>query len=120
MLEPSFAITPGKSPAVLRVDGVSRPLGDVAVLPARHRAAYPGTLQWSIELTGEAAHAIAGLIGIAAGHPRAHVAARLLDELRPLLLRAHGARPKFVLCTVDRVDAAQSRLRLAGTCASLM
>lgn len=107
MLEPSPAITPNQSPALLRVDGVSRD-------------AYSGTLEWSIELTGGAARAIARRGGIASGHPSAGVAARLLDELRPLILRMRAARPKFVLCTIDRVDVGQSRLRLAGTCAPLI
>jgi hypothetical protein len=105
---------------LLRVDGVPHALGEIAVLEASRRAAFPGTLRWSIELTGLRTRLITRIVGTGSAIPSAGVAAQLLDALRPLLLRAQGARPRFVICTIDRVRCDSSRARLAGTCAPLI
>jgi hypothetical protein len=106
--------------AALRVDGVGRALGDAAVLSPTRRAAFAGTLPWSLELRGPAAERLAKMPGVVSGRPGAAVAARLLEALRPLLLRAGCGQPRFALCTVDRIEVAPTTLRLAGTCAPLL
>lgn len=105
---------------LLRVDGVPHALGELAVLQANRRAAFPGTLRWTIELTGARARPIARIAGTGSGSPSVGVAAELLEALHPLLLRVQGARPRFVICTIDRVHCDASRARLAGTCAPLI
>ena len=120
MLPASVFIALSDSAPLLRVDGVPHALGELAVLEASRRAAFPGTLRWTIELTGYRAQLIAGISGTGTGSPSAGVATRLLDALRPVLLRVRGARPQFVICTIDLVHCAPGRARLAGTCAPLM
>ena len=108
------------SAPLLRVDGVPRALGELAVLEANRRAAFPGTLRWTLELTGYRAQLIARISGIGSGSPSGRVATQLLDALRPVLLRARSARAQFVICTIDRVQCDVGRARLAGRCAPLM
>jgi len=120
MLRIPVLIPLANSAPLLRIDGVRRALGEVAVLTAKRRDAFPGTLRWTIEFSGGPALLMARISGIGLGSPSGGVAIRLLDALRPLLLRAQGAHPHFVLCTVDRVHLDSGRVHLAGTCAPLM
>ena len=114
-------LSPLADPApLLRIDGVRHALSEVAVLEASRRDAFPGTLRWTIELRGGSALLMARISGIGSGPPSARLATRLLDALRPVLLRAKGTHPHFVLCTVDRVHTDWGRVQLAGTCAPLV
>jgi hypothetical protein len=111
---PAFAVAP-----LLRVDGVPHHLGDAAVL--RQREAFAGTLPWSLEVAGPAAERLLRAApAVTSGRPGAAVAARLLESLRPLLLRAGPGRPRFALLTVERVEVGPSRVRLVGTCAPML
>ena len=120
MLPTPVLIPLSESQALLRVDGVPHAPGELAVLQANRRAAFPGTLRWTIELTGYHAQLMARIAGIGSGSPGIGVGTQLIDALRPLLLRARGARPRFVVCTIDYVYSDAGRARLAGTCAPLM
>ncbi|HKN66698.1 MAG TPA: hypothetical protein VJW73_10495, partial [Gemmatimonadaceae bacterium] len=108
------------SAPLLRVDGVPHALGALAVLAPSRRAAFPGTLRWTIELTEHHARLIARIAGMGAGSPSAALVTQMLDALRPVLLRAREARPRFVICSIDRVQCDAGSARLAGTCAPLM
>src|SRR5918999_816215 len=104
---PAFAVAP-----LLRVDGVPHHLGDAAVL--RQREAFAGTLPWSLEVAGPAAERLLRAApAVTSGRPGAAVAARLLESLRPLLLRAGPGRPL-------RADAADrpERVRASGLTSS--
>jgi hypothetical protein len=105
---------------ILRVDGVTRAIGDAAVMAASHRSAFAGTLPWSLELWGPSARRLGELPGLVSGRPSVLLADRLLDALRSLLLRAGSGRPRFALCTVERVEVGNTRLLLVGSCAPLM
>lgn len=120
MLRPPVLLPLASSAPLLRIDGVRHALSEVAVLEAKRRAAFPGTLRWTIELSGGSALLMARISEIGSGSPSAGVAAGVLDALRPLLLRAQGVPPRFVLCTVERVHAEAGRVHLAGTCAPLV
>ena len=120
MLPTPVLIALSESQVLLRVDGVPHALGELAVVQANRRAAFPGTLRWTIALTGYRARLIARTVGNGSGSPTAGVGAQLLDALRPLLLRAPGARPRFVVCSVDYVYCSAGRAWLAGTCAPWM
>lgn len=91
MLPAPLLIALSDSTPLLRVDGVPHALGELAVLEPNRRAAFPGTLRWTIELTGHRARLIAGITGTGSASPRAGVVRQLLAALRPLLLRARDA-----------------------------
>jgi hypothetical protein len=104
---------------VLQIDGVPRDLGDVAVLP--HPEPFPGGLPWSLQVAGQAAARLrAAVPTLASGWPGPATAARLLDALRLLFLRAGEGRPKFWLTTIDRVEMGPTHVRLVGTCAPIL
>jgi hypothetical protein len=131
--------TPRVIAADLRIDGVQHELADVAVLPQRDVA--PGGLRWSLVIEGEAAARLLGSIGpeIPArsqsleaapvpaprplgqprGRPSSTVAARVLDQLRILLLRSGYGQPLWALNTIDVIDAGPTRLRLEGRCSPI-
>ena len=48
----------------LRVDGVSRRLGDAAVLNPAYRESFPSVLPWMLELFGTTAQVVARLPGV--------------------------------------------------------
>jgi len=48
-------------PASLRVDGVSRNLGDLAVLEGARRDAFPGTFPYVLEFGASAARSLPGV-----------------------------------------------------------
>ena len=111
---PTFAPAPR-----LRVDGVLRHLGDVAVLPQRE--AFTGTLSWSLEVEGMTAQRLLSTVpALPSGHPGPDVRARLLNRLHSLLLRPGSGRPRFALVTIDRVEVGPNRARLVGTCAPIL
>lgn len=120
MLPRPVLIALSEPQALLRVDSVPHALGELAVLQANRRAAFPGTLRWTIELTGYRAQLIVRIAGPGAGRPGTEAATQLLDALRPLLLRAREVRPRFVICTIDYVYSDAGRARVAGTCAPFM
>ena len=73
-----------------------------------------------MELAGYPAGLIARISGTGVGAPTAAVTTQLFDTLRPFLLRAEGASPRFVICTIDLVHCNSARARLSGTCAPLL
>ena len=110
-------------PASLRVDGVSRNLGDLAVLEGARRDAFPGTFPYVLEFAASAARSLPGMRDALPGHvlePGRAMTAVWLRALRPLLLRARTVRPRFVLCTIDRVEVRPSVVRIVGACAPLL
>ncbi len=109
--------------AVLRIDGVRHDVGDVAVLPQAEP--FPGGLRWSLQVAGPDAARLMRWAEAPAPvrpsrRPTRAVAARILSQLRALLLRARHGRPRFSLCTIDRVDAGPTWVRLYGTCSPIL
>ena len=111
-------------PASLRVDGVRHDLGDLAVLEPARRDAFPGTLPCLLEFAGSVAHLLPGVRDALPGHvldPGRALTAVWLRALRRMLLRARGVRPRFVLCSIDRVEVPRPNVvRITGKCAPLI
>ena len=106
-------------PPVLHVDGVRHDPGDATVL--RRAEQPPGFLPWSLECTGAAAGRLLEAVPeLASGRPHARLAARLLEELRVVLMRARQGSPRFALSTIDRVEVRAQRVRLSGKCTLLL
>lgn len=114
-------IRPGFAPRmVFRVDGARHDPGEAAVLEPKRRDAFVGMLPWSLQLARSAVRLPASIVELASGpivHRRG--AEAWLGVLRPLLLQARGC-PRFVLCTITRIDLTPTRVRLFGTCAPLI
>ena len=106
-------------PPVLHVDGVRHDPGDAAVL--RRAEQPPGFLPWSLECAGAVAVRILEAIPeLASGRPDARMAARLLEQLRLVLIRTREGSPRFALSTVDMVEVGPQRVRLSGRCTLVM
>jgi len=102
-------------PPVLRVDGVRHEPGDATVL--RCEGLSPGFLPWSLHCEGAVAVRILEEVPeLASGRPRAALAARLLEQLRVILIRTREGSPRFALSTIDRVEVGPQRVLLTGTC----
>ena len=104
----------------LCVDGVLHDAGDAAVLEPAQRDAFAATIPWSLELSESAASRLRSAIpALGSGRLNRDLAARVLAELRVLLLRSGGARPRFVLLTIERIEVDAFRVRVTGGCAPI-
>ena len=109
------AVTSQLVPPVLHVDGVRHEPGDAAVLRCADGAR--GFLPWSLDCVGAvAARILEAVPELASGRPDPRLAARLLEELRVVLMRTRQGCPRFALSTIDRVEVSPQRVVLSGTC----